>query len=134
LCAGGATRPARPARHGADVEKPHCAEHDPVYILAWEDQHGHAAQLKRRAMSQIAHSILAAATAVLLAAAAATGARAADTSKLDGTVVGTIGHGRHKHKVIAPASSEEKPGRAHTPLRVVVPAIKPRAHQGGQPD
>jgi hypothetical protein len=55
-------------------------------------------------------------------------------SKLDGTIVGTIGHGPHKHKVIAPASSEEKPGRAHTPLRLVVPAIEPRAHWGGKPD
>jgi hypothetical protein len=85
-------------------------------------------------MTRIVHHIHAAATAVLLAAAVATGARAAHMSKLDGTVVGTIGHGPHKHKVIAPASSEEKPGRARTPLRVVVPGIKPRAHRGGKPD
>lgn len=85
-------------------------------------------------MTRIVHHILAAAAALLLAAAAATGARAAGESRLDGTVAGTIGHGPHKHKVIAPASSEKKPGRAHTPLRVVVPRIKPRAHGGSKPD
>ena len=79
-------------------------------------------------MTRSVHRVLAAATAVFLAAAVAAGARAGDMSKLDGTIVGTIGHGPHKHKVIAPASSEEKPGRAHTPLRLVVPAIEPRAH------
>jgi hypothetical protein len=72
------------------------------------------------------------ATALALAAAVPAHAAAADGPGLGGTVEGVVvmqtPHGPVEGKIVAPESSQEKPGRAHTHLRVIVPA-KPMERQ-----